>query len=335
MTWVNYQQLREELRIEEVIAHYGIELVGSGEQHKCVCPFEGCNGGEKKSLSVNLKKNLWKCWACETHGNVIDFAARCEGLDPLDTKEFRRVALILQERHGITPQKPEQTAKRQSVMKNSKASGQSRKACRKRLVNQPLDFTLKGLDPEHESLAGLGLSLATIEHFGLGYCTRPGMFQGRITAPIHDGDGRLVGYTGKLSDESAVGPDKPLWLLPDQERIRKQDNTALVFDPTRLVYHSHAIEEPVANLIVVEGPGRVWHLYEQQVESVVALLKGASTEQASIICDCVQPDGCVWFLTFAGKPLESLAQVACKRPVRWLVTESEADLDQHIQDIFG
>jgi hypothetical protein len=252
----------------------------------------------------------------------------------LNSKEFRQAALLVQERHGIKPDKPEQTGRRRSVKKKAKATSESKQQRRKRLINEPLDFKLKGLDPEHESLAELGLSPATIEHFGLGYCTRPGMFQGRITAPIHDEEGRLVGYTGKLVDESGVGSNRPLWLLPDQERVRKRDNSTLIFDPTRLVYHAYAIEEPVTDLIVVDKPAMVWHLYEHQIESVVGHLRGASAKQAALICDRVCENGCVWFLTFAGEAVDTLVQVARQRQVRWLVTEGESDLDKHIQEIF-
>lgn len=340
MTWVNYRQLREELRIEDIIAHYDIELSGTGDQRKCVCPFEGCDSGGKPSMSINTKKNLWKCWACNTHGNLIDLVARCEGLDPLDTKQFRKAALIVQERHKVVPDKPEQNGKRRSAKSKpaKKAPGSSRRQSsggrRKRLVNEPLDFELKGLDPEHKAIESLGLSAETIEHFGLGYCTRPGMLHGRIAAPIYDAENQLVGYAGRLRDPDDAGPENPLWKLPDQERTRKRDNAVLVFDPGKLVYHAHTIEDPVMDLLVVDDLSWVWHLYEQEVGQAVAVLGGVSCEQVELICERADEYGCVWFLTGPGEPVQSLIHVAKERRVRWMLTEGQQDLEQHMQEIF-
>ena len=65
-----------------------------------------------------------------------------------------------------------------------------------------LAFTLKPLDPNHESLAALGLGAGTIERFGAGYCTR-GLLKNRLAIPVHNGRGELLAYAGLVRASSS------------------------------------------------------------------------------------------------------------------------------------
>jgi DNA primase len=58
------------------------------------------------------------------------------------------------------------------------------------VVNAPLDFELKGLNREHPYLLNRGFSQETIDHFGLGFCSR-GMLKDRMAIPLHDHDGNV------------------------------------------------------------------------------------------------------------------------------------------------
>ena len=37
------------------------------------CPF--CNH-HKKKMSINLEKNVWKCWVCDSSGRSVDFLVK-------------------------------------------------------------------------------------------------------------------------------------------------------------------------------------------------------------------------------------------------------------------
>jgi DNA primase len=102
------------------------------------------------------------------------------------------------------------------------ASGSGSSAKKQILINPPLDFVLKDLDAEHPFFLEQGLEPRTVEHFGLGYCRR-GLMKGRIVIPLHDSQGRLVGYAGRLADEDGAGTKRPKqlpkYLFPsDRER---------------------------------------------------------------------------------------------------------------------
>lgn len=50
--WVDFKTVREHLNFRDVLAHYGIEEHGKGDQIEIVCPF---HGDHKPSCGVNLK----------------------------------------------------------------------------------------------------------------------------------------------------------------------------------------------------------------------------------------------------------------------------------------
>ena len=54
------------------------------------------------------------------------------------------------------------------------------------IVNAPLDFSLKNLDPDHPYLSGRGFTKETIEKFELGFCSR-GLMKDRVAIPLRDG----------------------------------------------------------------------------------------------------------------------------------------------------
>jgi DNA primase len=116
-------------------------------------------------------------------------------------------------------------------------------------VNAPLDFELQSLDPKHPYLYERGFTDETIEHFGTGFCNR-GMLKGRIAIPLHDPQGQLVGYAGRITRDDLVSEKCPKYLFPG-ERDRK--GILLEFRKSLLLYNAHRIEKPVDHLFVVEG----------------------------------------------------------------------------------
>ena len=96
------------------------------------------------------------------------------------------------------------------------------------LVNAPIDFELKTLDPNHPHLKVRGFTKETIRHFGLGFCNR-GMLNGRITIPLHDPQGRLVGYAGMLTKDAEISETNPKYRFPED---RGKDDVKLEFRKT-------------------------------------------------------------------------------------------------------
>jgi DNA primase len=95
--WVNYKSLREELSFIEILHHYRAELKERGEQWQGFCPLATHEGKRRSpSFSANVRKGIFQCFGCGAKGNLIEFAARMEGLNPDNPSDFRKAALFLQ-----------------------------------------------------------------------------------------------------------------------------------------------------------------------------------------------------------------------------------------------
>jgi DNA primase len=313
-TWIDFKHLRANLDFRAVLDHYKVELKPKGDQATGFCPLPNHEGeGTSPSFSAHLKRGIWQCFGCGAKGNVLDFAVCMEGLSPENTADVRTVAVKLQERFAIvspgtgpgngprprprknspqnengTPsQKPADTATRNSE-KPETPGQQSSKAPARVEVNVPLDFELKNLEPNHPYLLGRGFSPQTIAHFGLGFCGR-GLMANRIAIPLHDREGRLIGYAGRLVDDAAISENNPKYKFPPK---RERDGVSYEFRKSLFLYNGHRITWPVDDLVVVEGFPSVWWLWQCGFPNTVALMGSTcSAEQAAILLNGVSPSG--------------------------------------------
>jgi DNA primase len=316
---VDFKALRAQLRFADVLAHYGVQLRIKGDRATGFCPLPshdvGRTPGRKRSpsFSADLAHGIWQCFGCQAKGNVLDFATHMEGLNPHDGSDLRKVALMLQRefvhdandgngKHRKTPPRLSRAVANTAVdreiadatPKPEVKGGAVTDDERPVLVNRPLDFALKDLDADHEYLRSRGFTRETIEHFGLGFCSR-GLLKGRIAIPIRDGRGDLVAYAGRITDDDLIGEDRPKYLFPgprDRKEARYEFHKSLV------VYNLHAINEPVRDLIVVEGFASVWWLWQHGYSDVVALMgSSCSDDQADGLKKRVSPGGRIWAMS--------------------------------------
>jgi DNA primase len=94
---VDFADIRKRADFRAILAHYGLTLVGKGDQVKILCPF---HPDEDPSCSVNLATGLFHCFSCHHAGNVLDFVHRVETLDGTPVS-LRHSALEIAELSGI------------------------------------------------------------------------------------------------------------------------------------------------------------------------------------------------------------------------------------------
>lgn len=313
--WIDFKALRAELDFGQVLEHYGVKLKCKGKQHHGFCPLPNHNGKRNSpSFSANLERGIFQCFGCGAKGNVLEFAVLMEKADPKDGSALREVAVKLQQQFCSD-------AKPVPEVKEPPQEKLVLKTCESAVViNPPLDFELKGLNPEHPYLAGRGLTPETIRLFGLGFCPR-GMLKNRIAIPLHDAEGALIGYAGRLVDDKSIGEDNPRYRFPG---TREHDGAKLEFRKTLFLYNGFRIKTPVDDLIVVEGFMSVWWLTQHGLSSVVATMgSDCSEKQVELILSLVKPSGRVWLAPDGDKSgercaLTLLPQIAPHRLVRWV-----------------
>lgn len=318
--WIDFKELRAKLTFEQVLRHYGVEVKGNGNQHHGFCPLPNHNGKRNSpSFSASLDKGIFQCFGCGAKGNILEFAALMENVNPKDGPAFLKVAQKLQKQFC-----PESGGADKTPGKPANKPARPPANDLPVIVNAPLDFELKGLDASHPYLLNRGFTPDTVERFGLGFCSR-GYLKDRVAIPLHDDAGKLVGYAGRVVDDSKISEDNPRYRFPGE---RERDGKIFEFRKTLFLYNGHQIKSPVDDLIVVEGFTGVWWLDQNGLSNVVATMGAdCSEKQAELIVSLVKPGGAVWMIPDGDKAGERHAQtllslISPHRAVRWMKMEA-------------
>lgn len=261
--FIPFAEVKRAVSLEAILERY--ELLGGltrkGMNLAGQCPF--CKGSSGRQFQVNLLKNAWYCFGCKAGGNILDFVAQKEGVT------IRTAALKIDSwfELGLAEEKGKPEAETPAApAKAPSASPEAPPPAQEALPteNSPLAFTLKTLDPKHESLASLGFGAETLEGFGAGYCAR-GLLRGRLAIPVHNGHGEVLAYVGlALQDET------PRYLFPPKFHAGLE-----VFNLHRLM----EIPEERGPLYLAPNIEGVLRLSEAGVVSVLGLFDGSLSQE--------------------------------------------------------
>ena len=279
--WVDFRTVREHLSFHDVLAHYGIDEHGSGDQIKIICPF---HNDHKPSCGVNLEKQVYNCFACNAGGNALDFVAHMEGLDPANTSELRKAALTAASIFGIdqalerpangrakakTTRSAEPVKAKAKKTRKSKPSEKTAKDKSVKPSNQPLTFELK-LDHKHPFIADRGFKKKLVKSFGIGFAYK-GMMNERICFPIHNTKGELIAYSGRWASDD-LPEDVPRYLLPKG------------FEKSKVLYNLHRVlEQGSDTVVIVEGFWSVLRLHSEGIPCVSTFGDSVSEAQAELL----------------------------------------------------
>lgn len=272
--WISFQRLKAEVSIAEVLAHYGLlaNFRQRGDELLGLCPFHQEQDG---SFRASLTKNVFQCFGCHRHGDVLDFVAFKEQVS------LRQAGLIL---HGwFAPSEVRQPLAQKSP---PLGEGPLPPGLHPRVEeNLPLGFALRQLDPQCPYLAARGLTPATLRTFGLGRCSH-GLLAGRIAIPIHDAQGRLVAYAGRWPGSPPQG--EPRYRFPAN------------FHKSRVLFNLHRARglAKTRGLVLVEGFFGCFRLHQAGYPNVCALMGSALTlRQRELLVEALGPHGTVtlWF----------------------------------------
>ena len=236
--WVHFQAVKASVSLAAVLRAYGVNELRARRpgQLEGRCPIHG--GQRADAFHASLTKNAFHCFACQAHGNVLDFVAAMEHCS------IRQAALRL------AMQFPECSAMQSMIGKTGNWLG------KKKDVNRPLPFVLRGVDSSHPYLTARGILAETAAVFGVGFYGGSGLMSGRVVIPIHDASGTLVAYAGRAIDGAVPKYRLPSGLLKSQ----------LLFN----LHRATAINEPA--VVVVEGFFDCMTVHQAGVRSVVALM---------------------------------------------------------------
>lgn len=275
------EEIKNKIDIVEYIGKY-VPLKQAGRNWKGCCPF---HNEKTPSFMVSPEKQIFHCFGCNKGGDIFTFTEEIEGIDfPTALREMAEKAGVkLPEHNGV---RKEPTDKLFDINDQACALYEKElwKAENKKVLQYLLDRgmeekTIKtfrlGFAPVAgnlvvKELGALGISNEDLLKSGIAkdrYGKILDQFFNRITFPIMNAGGRVVGFTARVLDSSLPKyvntPETPIYHKSQvlfcfdkaKEQIRKQDH-----------------------VIVVEGQMDAIFSYQSGVKNVVASSGTALTE---------------------------------------------------------
>jgi len=265
-SFVSFKAIKAAITMEQVLTHYGLidKFKRKGDSLNGPCPIH--KGTNPTQFRVSVSKNIFNCFSeCKHGGNVLDFIAKMENVS------IHAAALKAVEWFHIDPEvaagNSEEGREQPAPAPKAERTPASKPAAKKQSEpddatsgpNNPLKFRLEKLERNHSYLTGRGLTTETLVDFGVGFCAK-GIMSGRIAIPIHNPNGEVVAYAGRLVGEPTE--DTPKYKLPPGFRKSRE-----LFNIDR------ASKEPTEQpLIIVEGFFDCMKLHQLGHRKTVALM---------------------------------------------------------------
>lgn len=267
-----------------------VNLTRRGNRYWGICPF---HAEKTPSFSVSAEKNMFYCFGCHAGGNIFSFIMKRDGVD------FREAVQILAERAGIktVAVSAKRDDKRNRVLKINQAAAEFYKDyLLSKEGNAGQDyFAKRGISPD--SIQGFGLGLAPEKWDSLekhlvkkGFSHNDIVFSGlikrneqknshydifrsRLIFPIFNNWGNIIGFGGRVLDES----------LPKYLNTAETD----LFAKRRNLYGLYQAREHIRQAneaILVEGYMDCIKLHQADIKNTVASLGTAFTaDQANLL----------------------------------------------------
>ena len=217
VTDAEIERIRKSANIVDIISSY-VPLTQKGKNYFGVCPF---HEDHSPSMSVSEEKQIYKCFSCGAAGNVFTFVSEYENVKFLEAVKIVADKCGIPFHGTIKKEKPKNNEQEYEIMNlalkfyqnnlNSKEGMKAKKYLRVRNLDEDvikefdLGLALGGNYSLNKLLTNKKYSLDVIERLGLvnqnnGYVND--VFQRRIMFPIHDLEGNVVGFTGRIYEDT-------------------------------------------------------------------------------------------------------------------------------------
>jgi len=277
------EEVRARLNIEDVVGEY-VQLKRAGRNFKGLSPF---SGEKTPSFFVSPDKHIWHDFSSNKGGDVFSFVMEVEGMD------FRQALEHLARKAGVD-------------LSIYQSQGSADLARRKKRLLEAHDLAanyyqhslLKNQHALEYVFKKRGLSKQIVQDFRIGYAPTQGdalvqflnkkgftkkeladagltnrfggdMFRGRMTVPLMDGSGQVIGFTARIIGDD---PNAPKYLNTPQ---------TLLYDKGRHVFGLSQAKEAIRtsdHAVIVEGNLDVVSSHQAGISQVVATAGTAMTE---------------------------------------------------------
>lgn len=283
------EEVKSRCDIAHVISQY-MSIKQSGSNFKGLCPF---HGEKTPSFYISTSKQMYKCFGCGEGGDVIKFVMSMENL------EFMDALKLLAKQCGVEVNTNMDKETKLKMEKVNKFQDIHREAARYYFSN-----LINSKNPGYNYLRNRGLDDKTIKKFGLGYSLESwnslkdyllskgytneelsecglitdkeenksyDKFRNRVMFPIFDYRGNVIGFGGRVLDDSV-----PKYLNSPE---------TLIFNKRFNLYGLNFTRKEIIDrtIILVEGYMDLISLYQYGIKNVVATLGTALTDQQGML----------------------------------------------------
>ena len=281
-------EIRDRADIVDLISNY-VPLKKAGQNYKALCPF---HDEKTPSFNVNAAKQIYRCFGCGKGGNVFTFVMESEKVT------FPQAVEIIADKIGYKLPQTRRDVSEEEGAVNKKSLYEINARAAKRY-----HATLREKDGETalQYLQKRGISDSSIKTFGIGFApdswdflvskvkdakflelmariglaikreTEPGYydrFRNRVMFPIYDTQERVVGFGGRVLDDS-----EPKYLNSPESAL---------FSKSRNLYGLNWAKSAITaenSVAVVEGYTDVIMAHQNGAKNVVATLGTAMTAE--------------------------------------------------------
>lgn len=283
------EQVRDTADLLDLVGE-SVDLKRTGTDYRGACPF---HGGTHRNFAVIPKKGIFYCYVCHEGGDAFSYLMKRFGMDyPSAVREVaRRVGITIPEQTeqaGPDPREPLFSAvavaqdwfatqlRELPEAKIARAYLQERHWDLQEAVPLGLGYAPRG-PALQEAMRKLGIDEDVLVEAGVIVRRDDGgtypRFRDRLTFPIHDIRGRVVGFGGRI-----LGQGEPKYLNSPETPI---------YHKGRVVYNLHQAKNAIRQaecVVLVEGYFDVLRLNQVGIDHVVAPLGTSLTsDQASIL----------------------------------------------------
>ena len=284
VTDAEIERIRKSANIVDIISSY-VPLTQKGKNYFGVCPF---HEDHSPSMSVSEEKQIYKCFSCGAAGNVFTFVSEYENVKFLEAVKIVADKCGIPFHGTIKKEKPKNNEQEYEIMNlalkfyqnnlNSKEGMKAKKYLRVRNLDEDvikefdLGLALGGNYSLNKLLTNKKYSLDVIERLGLvnqnnGYVND--VFQRRIMFPIHDLEGNVVGFTGRIYEDTNQA-----------KYINSKESN--IFKKGQILFNYHRAKQEIKRkkeVILVEGNMDAIRMFASGIKNVVALMGTSLTEE--------------------------------------------------------
>lgn len=285
------EEVRGQNDIADVVSEY-LSLKPSGKGFFALCPF---HSEKTASFHVYPEKQIYHCFGCGVGGNVFSFIMAIENIGFVDAVKMlaERVGMSLPDTYDSEQYEERMALNEQMYSINTQVARfyhkmlidrhgkhaleylKARQLDMSTIRKFGLGFAPEGWDVTKEYLKSLGFEEEQLLEAGIIVESKGrsyDRFRNRIMFPIINQSGYVVGFGGRVMDDSV-----PKYLNTSESPVFNKSNILFGLNLTKKL-------RPLTEIIIVEGYMDVITLYQYGYKNAVASLGTALTpEQAGLI----------------------------------------------------